>query len=97
MALLLQVAAWDVEVRDERVRGRGLERQLVERAGAGHGFLMSPYRSALGAEQIVPAVDLIRCGPSTSLTSSPIQIVRAVSGFSRIVAVSNSVSVMPWN
>lgn len=67
VALLLQVAAWGVEVRDERVRGRGLERQLVERAGAGHGFLMSPYRSALGAEQIVPAVDLIQMRPLDEL------------------------------
>ena len=56
---------------------------------------MSPYRSALGAEQIVPAVDLIQMRPLDELDI--VQIVRAVSGFSRIVAVSNSVSVMPWN
>ena len=60
VALLLQVAARGVEIRDERVRGRGLERELIERAGACHDLLVGPHGAALGREQVVPAVDLVQ-------------------------------------
>ena len=60
MPLLLQVAAWGVEVADERVVRAPLERHRIERRGTRDDLLMRPDGAALGTEQVVHAVDFVQ-------------------------------------